>query len=212
MVAQEILILFDFQILCAIFIANMKPVNIADFKEIVKECQTINELRSKTGVSWKRLKRLFIEHAISTKHFTPGLGRSTRGKTRFKAVKTCAFCKVEYAVNSIRANNKQQTCSYACSNKFFRVGERSGNWKSYENSPRKAAYYRRICFAKHSKKCAVCSETIAVDVHHLDNNPKNNTITNLIPLCANHHRYMHMKKVKHLIEDQLALYVKNIAS
>ena len=161
----------------------------------------------KTGIGLNRLKRLINEHKINTDHFTPGVGKSTRSQ-KFSATKICVCCKQEFKVTNKRTFVVQQTCSYACSNKIFRVGSLHGGWKSYEETPRKSGYYRRICFERHGKKCIVCGEKLAIDVHHLDGNRKNNHIDNLIPLCANHHRYMHMEEGKQLISDQIESYLK----
>ena len=43
-----------------------------------------------------------------------------------------------------------------------------------------------------STKCAVCGFDKIVELHHKDRNRKNNNISNLIPLCPNHHRMAHM--------------------
>ena len=47
--------------------------------------------------------------------------------------------------------------------------------------------YRQI-----TKSCIVCSFKEAVDLHHIDKNRKNNSEANLVGLCPNHHRMIHM--------------------
>ena len=47
-----------------------------------------------------------------------------------------------------------------------------------------------LCKAKH--KCSICAND-AVIIHHIDNDPSNNTIENLIVLCPNHHSLVHSK-------------------
>lgn len=188
----------------------MKQVNVDELRKVVLTCQTLNEVYKKTGISSKKLKKLLKEYNINYEHFTPGIGKSTRAR-KFSATKICEFCKKDFIVNNKRTFEKQITCSYTCSNKLFRVGNLHANWKSYDEKPRKAEFYRRICFDKHGKKCIVCDEKFAVDVHHLDGNHKNNDISNLIPLCANHHRYMHMKETKELLIEQIKLYLESIA-
>ncbi len=186
---------------------NMNQINIDVLIEAVKDSQTVNELRKKTNISLKRLKQLCLKNQISTEHFTPGVGRSTRSK-KFTAEKQCAFCEKTFIVSTLKQFENQQTCSYSCSNKMFRRGSDHGNWKSYDDKSRKTDFYRRLCFEHHGKKCVVCEERLAVDVHHLDGDHQNNEVTNLIPLCANHHRYMHMKEGKELINDQIKAYLK----
>lgn len=199
---------FEFKIIGVVINIYMKQIDINDFKEHVKQSQTLNELRKRTGLSLQRIKRMCEKESISVEHFTPGVGKSTRSKA-FSATKICVQCKSEFITTTRKQFKIQQTCSCSCSNKFFRTGSKHGNWKPYEDKSRKADFYRRICFERHGKKCIVCEEKLAIDVHHLDGNHKNNHVDNLIPLCANHHRYMHMKEGKQLISDQIESYLKN---
>ena len=47
-------------------------------------------------------------------------------------------------------------------------------------------------------KCHFCGEERSgmLDIHHIDKNRKNNNINNLIYLCSNHHRALHLNYVK----------------
>lgn len=42
-----------------------------------------------------------------------------------------------------------------------------------------------------TKKCIICGFDKIVDLHHLDENKKNNSRDNLIGLCPNHHKMFH---------------------
>lgn len=91
------------------------------------------------------------------------------------------------------------TCSHSCSNIHF---------ASIRNKPENYKNYRTICFYHHDKKCIICGEDNIVEVHHYDENNKNNSPENLVPLCPTHHAYMHSRyKVK--IEDEVNEYVEN---
>jgi len=46
---------------------------------------------------------------------------------------------------------------------------------------------------KFGNKCAICSKTEGLHIHHKDKNPKNNTSDNLIVLCGVCHKKIHMK-------------------
>ena len=83
--------------------------------------------------------------------------------------------------------SKQVTCSYSCSNTYFRSGT------SHPNYGRGEKNYRARCFEVHEKKCIVCGEDKIVAVHHYDENHNNNEIINLIPLCPTHHSYVHSR-------------------
>lgn len=67
--------------------------------------------------------------------------------------------------------------------------------------------YRGICFKYHEKRCIICNEDIAVDVHHVDRNRKNCDPNNLVPLCPTHHRYLQIKEVRKEIETKIKEYI-----
>ena len=90
------------------------------------------------------------------------------------------------------------TCSHSCANTYFRSGINNPNWK--ENT------YRTTCFLYHKKECIICGENKIVEVHHLDENNKNNSPNNLIPLCPTHHQYWH-SRYKVEIEQKVIDYI-----
>ena len=47
-----------------------------------------------------------------------------------------------------------------------------------------------------TKKCVLCGFDKIVELHHLDENKKNNSKTNFIGLCPNHHKMLHDFKFK----------------
>ena len=96
---------------------------------------------------------------------------------RPKILKSCPVCGIDHSKGGI-------TCSYSCSNSYFRSGENNPNWKGK---------YQSVCFAHHEKKCVVCGEDKIVAVHHYDHNHENNDPKNLIPLCPTHHAYVHSR-------------------
>lgn len=98
------------------------------------------------------------------------------------------------------------TCSYACSNKFFRHGKEGGAQYKTDNYLINKSKYRDICFRYHEPKCVVCGEDKIVEVHHLDEIKSNNNPRNLIPLCPTHHQYWH-SKFKHLIDNIVDKYI-----
>ena len=103
--------------------------------------------------------------------------------------------------NPIKDYKKSKgTCSRRCANTHFRSGENNGN---YKNSVKE---YATQCFRYHDRKCIICGESDAVDVHHLDKNRKNNSIDNLIPLCPTHHAYCH-RGLFYKIEEQINNYL-----
>ena len=97
----------------------------------------------------------------------------------------------------------QITCSNTCKNKYFR-GERLPNWNGG------FLQYRQVCFQYHEHRCAVCSEELIIEVHHMDGNYSNCTKENLIPLCPTHHKYIHHKKYSYLVEDPIKEYINKL--
>lgn len=58
-------------------------------------------------------------------------------------------------------------------------------------------------YKKITKKCIICGFNKIVDLHHLDENKKNNSETNLIGLCPNHHKMFHDLRYRKEITKQL---------
>jgi hypothetical protein len=54
-----------------------------------------------------------------------------------------------------------------------------------------------------TKKCIVCGFDSIVDLHHIDKNKKNNSESNLIGLCPNHHRMIHLRKFRDEFIEEL---------
>jgi hypothetical protein len=48
-----------------------------------------------------------------------------------------------------------------------------------------------VLYKKITKQCFICGFDKVVDLHHLDENNKNNVEGNLIGLCPNHHKMLH---------------------
>lgn len=166
-------------------------MDIDKLKKVVKESKTLSDTCKKMGCegSYGNIKRLIKKYSINISHFT----QVRTGKEK----RTCPVCE---KVFEAWPHNKKVTCGYSCSNTHFRTGVNNGQWKD--------SAYRTTCFSKHEKKCVICGEDKIVAVHHYDGNHKNNDITNLIPLCPTHHKYMH-SGYKNLIEDQVNKYVNN---
>ena len=108
-----------------------------------------------------------------------------------QGIKQCPICSKEFISLS-------KTCSYSCSNKYFRTGEGNGNWKQDA--------YQSTCFLHHGKKCLVCNEEKIVAAHHVNKDHTDNRIENLVPLCPTHHQYVHSRyanDIQPIIDDYL---------
>ena len=112
----------------------------------------------------------------------------------FWGKKNCPVCDKEFN-SRIGHKREKQTCGYSCSNKHF-----NGKIRNIHLSRPRA-----ICFRSHEKKCIVCGEERAVTVHHWDENRENNSPENLIPICPNHHLYVH-SRFRYLVIEKIDRY------
>jgi hypothetical protein len=112
--------------------------------------------------------------------------------------KRCPICEDEFQTK--RGHPREKTvCSHSCSNVFF---------AARRNKPERYKNYRTICFKHWPKKCVICNEDKIVEVHHYDENTKNNNYKNLIPLCPTHHQYWH-SRYRNLIREKVDLFIEN---
>jgi hypothetical protein len=126
--------------------------------------------------------------ANSTKH-------ENACKKNPKNFRECPVCKKLHSKDGV-------TCSYSCSNTYFRSGKNNGNWKDDT--------YQSTCFFHHGKKCLICGEEKIVAAHHVNGNHNDNRPENLVPLCPTHHQYVHSKyrnEIQPIIEQYLNKYL-----
>ncbi len=111
--------------------------------------------------------------------------------------KVCKRCQKKFSWEGrefTKAFQKILFCSRACAN----------NRKDWWND--NATQYRTICFKHWEKKCVLCGFEKIVAVHHMDENKKNNSPENLVPLCPNHHEMFHSKwrkEIESLLVDTI---------
>lgn len=110
---------------------------------------------------------------------------------------TCANCgkelyKAPYQIKNSKSGNVFCNKSCACSynNSHFRTGENNPNFK---DGVYKGSHYATIAYREYLWKCACCNneDPDVIQVHHIDGNHFNNSIDNLIPICANCHCKIH---------------------
>lgn len=137
-----------------------------------------------------------------------GLSFDTLKQNRYNKYhikKICPVCGKEFYTDVGEKGRKQECCSYACSNTYFRSGENNGQYKSGIFVSQDA--HKIIGFRHHPHKCCVCGEEKIVAIHHYDGNHNNNEPSNLVPLCPTHHCYIH-SKYKDEIIDKVNAYVE----
>lgn len=84
-----------------------------------------------------------------------------------------------------------------CYNTLFRLQyNKDWNYKNWHNiSP---DVYKKI-----TKECTLCGFNKIVELHHLDENNKNNAEENLTGLCPNHHKMFHHMNFRQEILNML---------
>lgn len=160
-------------------------------------CRNLNLSINGNGI--REVNKLILDFNINIDHFDRGASK----KTKWEIIdKQCPVCN-NYFEAKLGHPKEKMTCSYGCSNAYFRSDENNGG---YKDGSRKS--YRQLCFRKYDFKCLICGWDTFVDVHHVDFNRKNNVIFNLVPLCPNHHKMAHMNKHKEEILLQIKEKIK----
>ena len=153
--------------------------------EVVNTSKSKSEILKKlelsdNGRNRNHLNKLISEFGVSLDI----LKKNKRINTKF-IEKECPVCGKIFETK--KTDREKTTCSYSCSNSYFRSGENNPNWKDDS--------YRTTCFLYHEKKCVVCGEDKIIDVHHYDENKKNNNKENLIEKTVNNYRDDFIKRV-----------------
>jgi len=168
-------------------------------KEIADEATSLNNLLVRLKSPTNQRYRAILKELLSIKGWRDDLQNGYKAKRyqHLRKVKICPVCSKEFQTVVGTAKEKS-VCSKSCSNTYFRSRTKHPNWVLGKSC------YRSICFETYPHKCLVCNEQNIVEVHHLNSNRLDNTPSNLIPLCPTHHKYIHSKKFKELISEQIA--------
>lgn len=51
--------------------------------------------------------------------------------------------------------------------------------------------YRKTCLEEKGESCEICGSEEDIHVHHIDGDRSNNDLSNLVPLCSDHHYEIH---------------------
>ena len=177
------------------------------FNSLSQACRYYGFHVNKKGLD--KVKLMIKENNINISHFKPN-----EKKRKYEIIKKeCPVCSTLFTTQKGHSREKQ-TCSYSCSNTFFRSGENNPNWGNFGDSQERNGY-RRIGFNYHKKECIICGENKIVTIHHYDNNHQNNEPKNLVPLCPTHHQYVHSRyqnEIQHIIDNYVVNFEKNILS
>ena len=179
----------------------MKEVLKEEFESIVNSSKSNSDVCRAMGLSlnsrgYNKVRSLVEKYEMDISHFDKGYSKR---KIKYPVIeKECPVCKSMFETKKGHVKEKE-TCSYSCSNTYFRSGANNPNWK--------IEAYRSTCFLYHEKKCVICGEEKIIDVHHFDEDRGNNSPENLIPLCPTHHMYWH-SRYKDEVYDKVVEYRK----
>lgn len=143
---------------------------------------------------------LMCEYDIDISHFDYGYSKKIKNP-RIK--KNCPVCGKVFVAHKGSAREKT-TCSYGCSNKYFRTGNGNGQYNDEAGS----SNYRRRTIDKFGPKCQSCGydeHEELLQVHHRDSNRKNNKFSNLVVLCPTCHWALTLK-VATLTEERKVVF------
>ena len=79
---------------------------------------------------------------------------------------------------------------------FFLDKAKSRNYQKYHNIDPEV--YKEL-----TNSCVICGFDKVVDLHHLDENRKNNLRENFVGLCPNHHKMFHDFRYREEIQENL---------
>lgn len=108
----------------------------------------------------------------------------------------CSHCGILFSRKKSRLKNSKHSV-YFCSRECKDFGQ------SYIKQIQPPHYntgesnYRSKALAAFANKCSICSyaDVNALEVHHIDKDRTNNSLNNLIILCANCHTLVHKNKI-----------------
>ena len=167
---------------------------------MIQDCYSKSDICRKfdwpiNGSGLRKAQKFIDDNDFDISHFdTHRLAR------KWKIIKKkCPVCSKIFETQDGHPREKT-TCSYSCSNTYFRSGKDNPNYNPDKNC------YRTTCFENYEHICQIpdCNWSISLDVHHIDGDHSNNDPKNLIPLCANHHKLTVM--IKHKEEINKIIY------
>lgn len=136
-------------------------------------------------------------------HISKFCSRECQNHSQYEFVaKVCLCCNKEFKVSNSRANKK--FCSKECTI-FTKTTQKDRRRQSQRLTTVKrgtatSKTLRKFVFSIKEKKCEICGYDeydFCLDIHHIDNNPINNDITNLAVLCCICHKKLHKNVIKY---------------
>ena len=118
--------------------------------------------------------------------------------------KTCSICGKTFLAVSRGKGRYATYCSKDCKNKAQsnmmsgagNVKYKNGITSVRETNEVKRAFYRiKQLVKKREQACVLCGATEHLEHHHVDLNPSNNTLDNVVRICTECHKECHRQEV-----------------
>lgn len=110
---------------------------------------------------------------------------------------TCKNCHLKYNKNNAKYG-AWLCCSKNCYNEELKNGLQLPTLTTGK--------IKRINKIK-QQTCIICNHSIIIEVHHINCQRHDNRETNLVALCANHHKMVHLSKYHNQIQNRIDRYM-----
>lgn len=163
---------------------NIKNLPIITIEDCYTNTDVVRKLHLvENGKSLKLVKDYISAHNLNCEHF-----KAYKQTPKYKRIiKICPVCSNSFETLENHKREKT-TCSYACSNTYFRSKEKHPNYTTGVGS------YRNKILKIKCNRCEYKDIPEILQIHHIDRNRANNCITNLEVLCPNCHCIEHYVK------------------
>ena len=155
-----------------------------------------NKLYVTTHCQHCNIKYQILKYRLNiSKYCSSACASSSRRNKKIKI--NCDQCSVEYETTDYKLNKSiHHFCTNTCKQLFYAINsDIRGVYKTH-NGLSVVSSYRKLAFDKYEHKCFYCGYQKFVDVlqvHHIDENRKNNNIENLRIVCPTCHSEVHKK-------------------
>ena len=134
-------------------------------------------------------------------HKSKYCSRDCQNNGQYQSItKTCECCKKEFKVSNSRVHKR--FCSGKCKDftntTVINRRRESRRLVSIKRGSAAGKTVRKYDFDNKEAKCEICGYNeyiFCLDVHHVDNNPVNNELSNLAVLCCMCHKKLHKKVI-----------------